>query len=174
MRLQKTFPFSARTNPRIMFSRYTPSTARIFQKLLKSLPDPRILNHLASTLLRTMSSNEFSLDSIAVELAAITQSIDSLDKTSQNDAELALGRLFRAVQKFNYLSQTQLGQSMKPLDSSVQSAPAGDIGILNDFDTWVQKFKEALAQVAKVLAASQYTIGVQFPFAISVSVTFVP
>jgi hypothetical protein len=121
-----------------------------------------------------MSSNDFSLDSIAVELAAITQSIDSLDKTSQTDAELALGRLFRAVQKFNYLSQIQVGQSMKPFDSGVQGPEVGDAGILNDFDTWVQKFKEALAQIAKVLAASQYTIGVQFPFTISVSVTFVP
>jgi|ERR1700726_4422826 hypothetical protein len=122
-----------------------------------------------------MSSNEFSLDSIAVELDAITQSINSVDKASQTDAELALGRLFRAVQKFNYLSQTQLGQSTRPLDSGVQGPPVTDnTGILNDFDTWVQKFKEALAQIAKVLAASQYTIGVQFPFAISLSVTFVP
>ena len=123
-----------------------------------------------------MSSKDLTLDSILSELSAITQSIASLDKGSQTDqAELALGKLFGAVQKFNYLSQQQLGLSAKPLDSGVQGPPAaGDTGILNEFDTWVQKFKEALDQIAKVLRASRYTIGVQFPFTIAVSITFIP
>jgi hypothetical protein len=110
-----------------------------------------------------MSTNEISLDSIAAELEAITLSNGSVDKGSQSDTELALRKLFRAVQKFNYLSRTQIDQSIKPFDSSTQASPKGDMGILNDFDTWVQTFKEALEQIAKVLQASQYTIGVQFP-----------
>jgi hypothetical protein len=123
-----------------------------------------------------MPFNVLTLDSISNELDSIAESIASPGNGSQtNEAELALGRLLRAVQKFNYLSQQQLGQSMKPLDAGVQGPPAlGDTGILNDFDTWVQKFKQTLEQIAKILEASQYTIGVQFPFTIAVSITFVP
>ena len=121
-----------------------------------------------------MFSNELSLDSITSELNSITQSIAGLERGSP-EAELALGKLFRAVQKFNYLSQTQTAPSARSLDSGVQGPPAAtDTGILEDFDIWVQKFKDALDQIAKVLAASQYTIGVQFPFTIAVSITFVP
>ena len=114
-------------------------------------------------------STELTLDSVAAELDAITQSVSGQDAKTE-EAELALGKLFGAVQKFNYLSQAQLNASMKPLDAG---PPADTMGTLQDFDTWVQKFKEALAQIAKALGAAQYTIGVQFPFALSVSVTFV-
>jgi hypothetical protein len=114
-----------------------------------------------------MSSDALTLDSIEEELNGITQSIENLDSSNTEQGELAMGRLFRAVQKFNYLSQTS--SPAKPLDAG-QPPP----GILDDFDTWVQKFKQALSEIATFLGAAQYTIGVQFPFTISVSITFVP
>ena len=120
-----------------------------------------------------MSPAELSLDSVAAELDAITLSAASLNNNT-DEAELALGRLFRAVQKFNYLTRAQLSPNLKPFDSGTQVPPSDSTGILQDFDTWVQKFKEALAQIAKVFGAAQYSIGVQFPFALSVSVTFAP
>jgi hypothetical protein len=114
-----------------------------------------------------MSSDALTLDSIEEELNGITQSIENLDSSNTEQGELAMGRLFRAVQKFNYLSQTS--SPAKPLDTG-QPPPS----ILDDFDTWVQKFKQALSEIATFLGAAQYTIGVQFPFTISVSITFVP
>ena len=119
-----------------------------------------------------MAASNLSLDSISAELDDLTQSVKNLDASQTQEGELAMGRLFRAVQKFNYLSQTQMTTAAKSLDSG--GVPAPPPGILDQFDTWVQKFKEALAEIAKFLGAAQYTIGVQFPFTISVSITFVP
>jgi hypothetical protein len=115
-----------------------------------------------------VSSDELTLDSIEAELDGITQSVKNMDSSKTEQGDLAMGRLFRAVQKFNYLSQTS--SPARPLDAGVQPPP----GILDEFDKWVQKFKQALSEIATFLGAAQYTIGVQFPFTISVSITFVP
>jgi hypothetical protein len=124
-----------------------------------------------------VSSDELTLESVAEELDAVTKSGASLDKSKTDEADLTLGRLFRAVQKFNYLTQIQMNAkaNLKPLDTGTMVPQPGDsLSILDDFDTWVQKIKQALSQIAKFLGAAQYSIGVQFPFAISVSITFNP
>ncbi len=118
-----------------------------------------------------MSSSAVTLESIEAEFNAITRSLKNPDTSEQEQGELAMGRLFRAVQKFNYLSQLQLNFTAKSLDAG--GVPEA-LGILDQFDAWVQKFKQALSEIAKVLRAAQYSIGVQFPFSISVSITFIP
>ena len=115
-------------------------------------------------------ADELTTDSIQQELEAVVQSAENLGKVGSEDGDAVFGSLLRTVQKMNYLSQLQMAS--KPLDSTSTSVAPSDI--LNNLDSWVQQIKQALGQIAKFLEASQYTIGVQFPFAISISITFTP
>jgi len=110
---------------------------------------------------------------------------------------MILGRLFATIHKLNYLVQSQLtdriveapatvaaqptapagtsapSSSLQPTESSAMMPSTGS-DILSKFESWIQTIKQALAQLARILKASQYTIGVQFPFGVSVSITFTP
>jgi hypothetical protein len=117
------------------------------------------------------SSDELTTDTVEEELQGVIQSAENLGKAGSEDGNIVFGRLLRTVQKMNYLSQLQMAsRPIQPQDTG--STTPSDI--LDNLDSWVQQIKQALAQIAKFLEASQYTIGVQFPFTISVSITFTP
>jgi ElaB/YqjD/DUF883 family membrane-anchored ribosome-binding protein len=127
-----------------------------------------------------------TIDSIRSDLKDIVDSIESLvgmEPGNQSDAQAnaILGRLFTIIHKLNYLIQSSMADFQNPLQSSSNVAiettatvPIEASDLLDEFDLIIQDLKEALAKVAKFLKAAQYTIAVQFPFSISVSITFTP
>ncbi|HXQ91730.1 MAG TPA: hypothetical protein VN739_01895 [Nitrososphaerales archaeon] len=122
-----------------------------------------------------IASDELTTDSVEEELQGVIQSAENLGKAGSEDANIVFGRLLRTVQKMNYLSQLQMASKpISPLDESSTVPSIGTPDILDNLDSLVQQIKQALEQIAKFLGAAQYTIGVQFPFTISVSITFTP
>lgn len=144
----------------------------------------------------TIASEEVTTDSVAAELEEIQDSLENLDQTKPDEATRALGQLYRTIQKLNYLLQVQM--STKLATSSPTAAALGqkslfvegiapqtpsevppsavddNTDVLNDLDEWIQRIKAVLAKLALFLNASHYTIGVQSPFSIVVSMTFEP
>ncbi|MGI0090791.1 MAG: hypothetical protein ACREBS_03690 [Nitrososphaerales archaeon] len=137
--------------------------------------------------------SEITTDSVEAELKEVVDSAESLAGVETNgqakeEADAILGRLFAVVHKFNYLLQTQMATKINPAtpttDGSTGTLPGARTSsatlsstgsdILNQFDSWIQTIKQAPSQIAKLLEAAQYTIGVQFPFGVSVSISFTP
>ncbi|MHB8566814.1 MAG: hypothetical protein ACYC7D_00665 [Nitrososphaerales archaeon] len=131
--------------------------------------------------------SEITSDSIGTELNEIADSAESLAQAessvnSGDKGDLILGWLFASIHKLNYLLQSQL--SDKSNLTAAASAPAeigsrailpsSGLDILNEFNAWIQIIKRALSQIAKILHAASYSIGVQVPFGVSVSITFTP
>ena len=123
-----------------------------------------------------------TIDSIKAELDEIARSVESLlglksDNQTIAQANTILGRLFATVHRLNYLFQSSMGlvqSSAAASDRVTASIPSAGSSILNEFDSLVQQIKDSLSKVAKLLKGTQYSIGVQFPFSISVSITFTP
>jgi len=121
------------------------------------------------------AADDLTTDSVEAELHGVIQSAENLGKAGSEDANIVFGRLLRTVQKMNYLSQLQMASKpITPLDASSTTPSSDTSDVLDNLDSLVQQIKQALAQIAKFLGAAQYTIGVQFPFTISVSITFIP
>ena len=138
--------------------------------------------------------SQLTTDSLGAELKDIVDSAKSLaglesDDQASQQANIILGRLFAAIHKLNYLVQSQLADKLVEAPTTTANTstvsppqtigsgaiiPSAGSDILNEFDSWIQTIKQALAQIAKFLKASQYSIGVQFPFSVSVSITFTP
>jgi ElaB/YqjD/DUF883 family membrane-anchored ribosome-binding protein len=127
-----------------------------------------------------------TIDSIHSDLKDVVDSIESLvgaEPSDQTDAQgnAILGRLFTIIHKLNYLIQSRMTDFQNVLQSSstvatktTTAAPNEASGLLDEFDSIIRDLKDALAKVAKFLKAAQYTLGVQFPFSISASITFTP
>jgi len=116
------------------------------------------------------------LETVSQELDDLLSSIEGLGSYKDLDEKSAqsnrlLGGLFRIVGKLNNLLQPKLsekstGPTLKPISI--------DADILEAFDAWIVKIKQALSQLAKILSAQSYTIGFSIPMGLQVSVTFTP
>ncbi len=127
-------------------------------------------------------------DSIRNDLKGVVDSVESLvglEPNSQTSAQAdeILGRLFAIIHRLNYLIQSRMGDlqnasppavSSKVADQTKATVPPEASSLLDEFDSIVQNLKDALAKVAAFLRAAQYSIGVQFPFSINVSISFTP
>jgi hypothetical protein len=111
------------------------------------------------------------METVSQELDELLSSIEGLGGSEDPDEKTArsnrlLGGLFRIVGKLNSLLQPNSTAPTQPISIGTD--------ILEAFDEWVVKIKQALYQLAKILSAQSYTIAFSIPLGLQVSITFTP